>query len=417
MKAGCLSLSPPLLGGCQGLVGLCCLVGAVFTTGAVANADTYGYEFHPGPGVPEGFTPGPGVDARGMDLSGSVFIGMDLSHARFEGCNLQRARFYQARFFSGGGSFRSADLRNAAFLESPDQPFRGRFADCDFTDALINGLSFLRQQDHLTLDQIRSTRSYKLKDLSACQIVAGVHEKEHYSYKNLTIKPVAVDLREFDLRDATFVAGDFTECDFRDAVITGATFVRSILTPAQIMSTKRYVMDPELDVSTGSMYANPARQLVARNGYADIGFSLVDLSSWDFTNADLRGARFHDAKLDGVSFVGADISGAEFWKSITQEQLLSTKSYKEGNLASTMFVWLDLSKMDFSRRILAGARFVYCDLSRADFTDAVITEADFRYLDDPPTVEQIKSTWNYKHGRMGGIFLPRQLQDALEVPE
>ena len=30
------------------------------------------------------------------------------------------------------------------------------------------------------------------------------------------------------------------------------------------------------------------------------------------------------------------------------------------------------------------------------------------------TTEQIKSTWNYKHGHMEGIILPKDIADALQ---
>ena len=81
-----------------------------------------------------------------------------------------------------------------------------------------------------------------------------------------------------------------------------------------------------------------------------------------------------------------------------------------------MLVSLDLANVDFSQQDLTRAKFVQCDLTGADFTDAVITDADFHgCLDTPPTVEQIKSTWNYKHGRMAGVLLAEQLQAALQV--
>lgn len=377
------------------------------------HADTYGYEFRPGPHAPAGFRPGPGADASGLDLSASVFTGMDLSNAKFTGTNLRRARFYQVRFSSGGASFKDADLRGAAFLESPNGPHRNGFEGCDFSGALINGLGFFRQQDHLSLEQIRSTKSYQLKDLSSCQIVAGISERQAYDQKKLAIRPVTLDLRGFDLRRATLVAGDFAESSFTDSVITEATFVRSKVTPEQILSTKLYELDSETDVTTGSVYANRTWRLASRQGYSDIGFSLVDLSDWDFTDADLQGAKFHDVNLTGVSFKGADISGAEFWKSIGTEQLISTKSYQEGNLARISFVWLDLTRVTFANQNLTQAQFVYCDVRGVDFTDAIITRAGFQYMDFPPTLDQIKSTWNYKHGRMEGIRLPEELAEAL----
>jgi len=69
-----------------------------------------------------------------------------------------------------------------------------------------------------------------------------------------------------------------------------------------------------------------------------------------------------------------------------------------------------------------GAAFRECDLTNADFTDAVITGASFGeftrltpFARPNPglTIEQIRSTWNFKHGRMDGIQLPPDLSAAL----
>jgi uncharacterized protein YjbI with pentapeptide repeats len=142
----------------------------------------------------------------------------------------------------------------------------------------------------------------------------------------------------------------------------------------------------------------------------------MDLSTWHLVNADLRGTRFCEVNLAGVDFSGADVSGAQFYRSIGKERLLTTKSYQTGSLVGVVLVSLDLANVDFSQQDLTRAKFVQCDLTGADFTDAVITDADFHgCLDTPPTVEQIKSTWNYKHGRMAGVLLAEQLQAALQV--
>lgn len=412
-----------------------------------AYPDTYGTEFRPGPRVPAGFKPGPGVDASGMDLSGSAFVGMNLGKANFRGCNLQRAIFAQVRF-PGSASFDGADLRGAMFMETPAGPPEEWLDEGAFTDALINGLQlglqFGTEYAHLSLEQLRSTRSFKLKDLSDCQIVGGASHTKSYSYFDLEPRPVAIDFRQFDLRDATFVAGDFTESDFTDAIITGATFFKSKITPAQIASTSRYASNLPVSGVGSFSYVKPFRAIVSRPGsrgtlrvphpdltnlfdgrmlswragYADLGFSYMDLSTWDLANVDLRGARFCEVDLTGVDFTAADIREAHFWKSINREQLLGTQSYQTGSLIAVVLGGLDLSNIDFSQQNLTGAKFIQCDLTGADFTDAVITDADFSAcISNPPTVEQIQSTWNYKHGRMESIRLPNNLAEALDAPQ
>ena len=410
---------------------------------SAACADVFPREFRPGPNVPAGFTPAAGVDASGLDLAGSAFVGMDLGKANFGGCNLQRALFVQVRF-PGSASFRGADLRNAMFIETPAGPPEEWLDEGAFSDALVNGLQFglhfNSQHAHLSIEQLRSTRSFKLRDLSGCQIVGGVRKSRIYSYFDLEPRPVAVDFRQFDLRNATFVAGDFTKSDFTDAVLTGATFFKSKITPAQIASTTRYVSNQHGNDVTGVTYVKPSGTLVRRSasrdaprfahpdlvqffdhrllswrsGYADLGFSYMDLSTWNFAKADLRGVRFCEVNLAGVDFSGADIREAHFWKSISRDQILATKSYQAGCLVGVALTRLDLSNLDFSGKNLTGARFVRCNLTGADFGDAVITDADFSDTGKKgPTLQQIKSTWNYKHGRMEGIQLPEAVAKAL----
>jgi len=77
---------------------------------------------------------------------------------------------------------------------------------------------------------------------------------------------------------------------------------------------------------------------------------------------------------------------------------------------------IDLAGFDLSNQNLTGAAFGRCDLTNVDFTGAVITGADFAYRRQPNTgltADQIKSTWNYKHGRMEGIQLPPGIAEAL----
>jgi O-phosphoseryl-tRNA(Cys) synthetase len=51
----------------------------------------------------------------------------------------------------------------------------------------------------------------------------------------------------------------------------------------------------------------------------------------------------------------------------------------------------------------------------ANFTDAIISGCIFTNNVKNLTVEQIKSTWNYKVGRMDGIKLPPDIQKALDA--
>ena len=120
--------------------------------------------------------------------------------------------------------------------------------------------------------------------------------------------------------------------------------------------------------------------------------------------------------LKNADITDATISECAIHRGMTKLQLCSTKNYKDGNLSNSPFSRIDLSGCDLSRQNLTGSTFTECVFTGASFRDAVITNAQFAIgTTDCPglTVEQIKSTWNYKNGRMAGVVLPRRVAEAL----
>lgn len=138
----------------------------------------------------------------------------------------------------------------------------------------------------------------------------------------------------------------------------------------------------------------------------------------DFSGIDLTGTSFRGRPLD-ADFSDAMISKCSFDFAITKEQLCSTRNYREGNLSGIELRHIDLSGCDLSYQNLTGCDFVLCDFGGANFRDTVITDADFGKKADWQctglTLDQMKSTWNYKHNRMEGITLPKEIAKALET--
>ncbi len=446
-------------GGARALASALVAVSFLAYDQCVCTAQIYMDTFRPGPGAPMGFRPGSGVDAAGMNLEGSFFGGGDLSGANFNKANLRRAKFAQTRSVRGQASldapasFVGADLRGAEW-----DGFDYRWLQaCDFRDARIEHMT--QGNDHgtsahfLTPEQIQTTKSFKIRNLTGFHVIGGsfTDAERPPSLNQWTqighsgfIRRVGIDFRGFDLRNAVFRSADFRGSQFDGAYIQGATFSAVRISYEQIAATRSWqgrTLDSgtrEQPLALHMAYLDCSGWKFAGRRLRESTFKSVDLTGCDFREADLRDvtfaacpchrADFSNADLRGatippgrggktVNVSDADIRGARIGN-LTSEQLASTKSYGIGDLSRATFS-MDLTEMDLSNQVLAECVFNACNVAGADFTDAVISGAEFRVFkpEHVPTLDQIKSTWNYKHGRMEGIRLPEELADALASPE
>ncbi len=382
-----------------------------------------------GPYVPRNLELKAGADYSGMDFRGSrfdlnthlaganftrcdlrrvIFDGTDLEGANFTDANLEEAVFYDNVRLSGV-SFRNANLKWAFFASSSIPE------NADLTNAVITGVSAVRCQWYrppdygsglipsrgneysrggascLTFPQLRSTWNFRHKDLSDCEVYLFDSAARPWNE--------SVDFRGFDLRNAIIV-GDCTRCDFTDADITGAV-LRAKITKQQILSTKN------------------AEWWSGNHGFSweYCHLSLGEIAhGWDFSKETLRGMSFSavNVKLTDAVIDHTTITN------VTKEQLYSTRSYKEGNLAGLHVPWVrgaptPFVEFDFSRQNLTGC-VLWGPFTGAVFTDAVITGADLTNNWHGLTAEQIKSTWNYKNGRMAGVRIPDELRIELGLP-
>lgn len=330
---------------------------------------------------------GPGMNAAGRDLRGCEFVTQNLTGAVFDGCNLYGVQITGC--ILKGASFRNAIFMGAHVEVGPEDM-------ADFTDATINGVGESGAEGwgqlyglNLSPSQLISTWSYKNKDLYQCVIYGSDHLGE----------PVALDLRSADLRQAT-LGGDLSKCDFTNARIYGAFFGNDSITFEQLAST--------LDFKQRGL-----RVRLSIGGKTATALS----GKWDFSQISLKGSDLSCPPPD-ADFTDARIGGCTIRNGLTRPQLYSTTSYKQGNLTGLRLVWSDLSGCDLSGMNLTGCFFSHCKFAGTNFEDAVITDAwfvtDKRTAEsDCLSVDQIKSTWNYKHGHMEGIRLPEQVAQAL----
>ena len=341
---------------------------------------------------------GPRMNAAGRDLRGCEFVTQDLSGAVFDGCNLYGVRIDGC--ILKGASFRGAMFPGAHVDATPADE------GIDFTDATVNGGSRFWQSNgsgfylygmDLTPRQLMSTWSYKNKDLHQCAIRAS------YPYPSREV--AGFDFRGANLRQAT-VRADCSKCDFTDARIYGACFDENSITFEQL-------------ASTWDFRRRRLRVRLSWSGKAGAASS----GKWDFSHINLVGSDLSFRPSD-VDFTDATINDCTIRNGLTRAQLYCTRSYQRGDLTGLRLKSSDLSGCDLSGMNLTGCSFAHCNFAGTNFDDAVITDALFLtknyFGTDQPlaesdglTLEQIKTTWNYKHGHMEGIRLPEHFREAL----
>ncbi|MBR4834484.1 MAG: pentapeptide repeat-containing protein [Thermoguttaceae bacterium] len=129
--------------------------------------------------------------------------------------------------------------------------------------------------------------------------------------------------------------------------------------------------------------------------------------------------RLYDVRCADLDFSFAYLRGS--YRGLSARQLRQTldfhhKIYRElrvGVSGAPGAPLLDYRDFDFSRSSFVECQFVDLDFTGADFTDAAFHECSLsgRGL----TLEQMKSTWNWKAGRMDLLHLPPELQ--AQIPE
>lgn len=259
-------------------------------------------------------------DFRGADLTGSYFSG-SLIDAR-----LQRSQLVNASFFGNlrGASFAEANLRGARFVSVSD------FSGVDFTDADILGASFAYATNSgFTLNQLRSTKSFKERNLS------GVD----FEGMNLA----GIDLSHFDLREADLNRANLTGADFSGSDLTGVSFQYADL--ENINLSDATIRRANFDQATRE---GLTRQML-ESTFSFKNFELTgiklggnNLNGWDFRYQDLRGANLTGSTIQGTLFDLADLraatptnlSGAVFQRTILSNATIALLRILPGEVMS-----------------------------------------------------------------------------------
>ncbi|MCL2709891.1 MAG: pentapeptide repeat-containing protein [Planctomycetaceae bacterium] len=323
-----------------------------------------------------------GITIWGTNLSGTSFAGFDLTGARFLHCNLK---------------------------------------DCDFTDANITKFAVTG----LTLDQLKTTKNYKAKNLSGTVLALS-------NFDN-------ADFRGFKL--SVFVACSFLNADFTDA-----EFIKTTYREQRIFNSRI----PRVDDRFGFIMCQPPRQqFESTKNYRDKNLSRLLFvgvpyhqwplpttpeqwnERWNVAQVNLEGWSFRDCNLEGSLFTGALLKNADFTNAtinslfddlprliedpseyaenyprgrLTRKQFESTANFRNKVFREANFWGADLSGIDFSDFDLTGTVFWGTTFTDVRFDNAIISGCTFSGQGIGRLIkEQFYSTACYKNGVVEGV--------------
>ena len=277
-------------------------------------------------------------------------------------------------------SFRGANLSNlkeySEVINFETYNWLTEFHDCDFTDAIIDH-AYLTG---ITGENFRSTATYK-SSIHTKKLVFEYDFKEKNNGNPLVLRDSNLDktnFKNYEIKNVKFFNTSLKDCDFSGAYLEN------------VGMSQFFQVTVTVDKATWEQSL------------------LTPIPPWNRS-----GQTIPDAWKNGWKYAsqGEYKLVLPLQEAFLKEQLLSTQNYQMG-----VFVGIrcgaDFTGVDFSLM-----RFTNCSLSgnflNTNFTDSVITNS--RIFGDNFTVDQIKSTWNYKHGRMEGIKLPEEIQQALDA--
>lgn len=339
------------------------------------DADTSQPRIHRGPFAKD-LQIGPRMNASNMQLWGSVIVGQDLSHANFDNCNLTNVMFEQCDL--SHATFRNAILTGLRIYDCT-------WGENDFTNSVFNGLLGLESDlPVLSEKQIKETASYRNRFLDDCRFAMATNGEPHVP---------RFDFGNCSMRNVTFIRANLTESTFENATISAPNFRQCTICFEKLKRAKFLSLDSaRFDTTTVT--------------------DMLDLSS-----RGLSAVSIIDPGLN-ISLSGSRLSGTVVGAWMNAEIMQSTKSYQNRELYRIHFIGASLAGLDLTGQLLNSVGFFQCDLSNVRFDDAVLVGVRFSSPNKGLTADQIRSTWNFKSGRMNLISLPddlaRELNDGAE---
>jgi uncharacterized protein YjbI with pentapeptide repeats len=342
----------------------------------------------------------PGDGTYGMEVSGIPISWKDF----YETTNFKtkRLRYAQIRTIKLSHLFSDWDLEGSS-LE-----LRGNLTNAIVTNCYL--YSRMPNMDNYDGQKLKNNIDARNDEAIAAETFTVFMST--WNYKNNRL--IGILLNNVDLRKGNFNRKDvsqmkFFNCKFFDETNKNEYLFEDAIITREFTNKTNFGHFVELPngISKEQLYQT---QCYKKKKLKNI--IVWHLPKLDLTEQNLEGTTFMESVAD-YKFDGA------YWErtsliSVTQEQLYTTKSYKDGKINNTQFNNANFSCANLSNLNLTGCKFLKCDLNHANFTNSVISNCIFSETKNL-TIEQIKLTWNYKNNRMNGIKLPNELQKIFDT--
>ena len=346
----------------------------------------------------------------------------------FINASLVDSSWYKTNFNSAtlnDTDFTDTNLTNANFTKAT-------LTGADLSGAEIRGAKFANATG-FTSEMLCSTASYANKDLSGVYVsyvtIDGVNfdgvnlSDVSFSYctiSNVDFTKTATPDFNLSLYYSTISNVNFTGLNLEKVELSGVTYGEGVnYTDVILPSGSAHLgkIPTEVLMQTWN-YKSGTLNLALFNNNRLNGLDLEGFRvSSNFSRSSLQNANFKDADLTGSNFGSADLSGADFTdatinnvcldhSNFTNEQLESTKSYKQKDLSGVDMTRLNISfeGKDLSGFDLSNTNLERINLKNAIFEDAIINDARFygSSIEQEITLAQIMQTKSYKDKDLSG---------------
>lgn len=328
---------------------------------------------------------------------------------------------------------------NAIISEEPEWLDPGQWENVDISGATISGFGDAAQYVFseltlfktagvpITLDGLQRTKQWKERRLDCVRIEVGlslVVSFDGWTIENSYLRG------SFNFADASFFNSTIFDCGFKDVAVTRNAkenrldSIKIILAP--LISRDHTSMSQDWFFFGRCLYdpinlrALQPENLSAEEAVKSLleaalegKWSTFEVQQWGFDNRrQIRDELYPRWTSDN----------REVFRGAKPEDLYSTLAWKNGDMAKVVFFpgfarfkagIGDLKGWNLAAQDLTGAKLERLDLTNVNLTDSVITDASF--IDSIGlTVDQLKTTWNWRVRRMDDVKLPPELREEVD---